>query len=158
MIVSPSCGQPLYIQRALGLGFSWAHAYGPLEPQTLLGSHLKNPSHVHGRCPERRSSSARCQGLDVSWKSMQNYMLVGTWTPCCWTPGVRRRCYRCVEGTGAGLRILHFWCGSCHLFSTALYLIGDFKCKFDSNPILLRPNEYKNTKKVSAFFAFPPAA
>ena len=41
MIVSPSCGQPLYIQRALGLGFSWAHAYGPLEPQTLLGSHLK---------------------------------------------------------------------------------------------------------------------
>ena len=30
------------------------------------------------------------------------------------------------------------------------YLIGDFKCKFDSNPILLRPNEYKN-KKVSFF-------
>lgn len=76
MMVSPSCGQPLYIQRALGLGFSWAHAYGPLEPQTLLGSHLKTPSHVHGRCPERRSSSARCQGLDGSFQHAKLLMLV----------------------------------------------------------------------------------
>ena len=82
-----------------------------------------------------------------SWSDFESWHV----NPCCWTPGVRRRCYRCVEGAVAGiLRILHFWCGSdIRLFSTAVGLPHwRFQVQFDlSDPILLRPDESQIRQK-----------